>query len=78
MNCKQEGGLGNNMMKRTPTAGERRALAETNTLSHDLCNAKVLTLKPTAYFQAICNHQITINYAQAKNKAIKRTFYSGY
>lgn len=74
MNCKQEEGLGNNMMKRTPIVGESRALEETNTFSHDLCNAQVLTLKPTA----ICNHQITIIYAQAKNMAIKWTFYSGY
>lgn len=65
-------------MKRTPIIGESRALEEDNTFSHDLCNVQVLTLKPTAYFQAICNHQITINYAQAKKKAIKWTFYGGY
>lgn len=47
--------------EQNPIVGEGRALEEANTFGLDLCNTQVLTLQPTAHFQAICNHQITIN-----------------
>lgn len=76
--CRQERGKGNDRVRRIPIVGERRALDEANTLSHDLCNTQLLILKPTAHFQAICKPPNYHKLSSGKNKAIKWTFYSGY